>query len=219
MKKVLLTIIASIFTITSVQAFEATVGVSWNQSVFAAEGKEDGYNESGALSESTTEYGAFEDSYGAIFIEAGNETVAIGLSYSESLSTPTNVNEANFPGSGNATSNVSADFEEFYQLYGLVRIPLGGLYVKAGIANVEVVTKETQRSGNTYPDTDTDGYVVGIGWEHKADNGFGLRAEIHGHAFDDVEVSNNQATTGNNNVITVSEMIGLTGQISLLKTF
>ena len=82
-----------------------------------------------------------------------------------------------------------------------------------------MIVNETQRSGNTYPDTDINGYIVGLGIQHNADNGFVGRAEIQGHTFDDVSVNNGVATTGNHNKITISDMIGLTGQISILKTF
>jgi len=219
MKKVLLIIIASLFSFASANAVEISVGIGYNNAVFAAEGKEDGYNESGTLSETTVEYGAFDDSYGSIYLEAGNEMGSIGISYSETIKTPSNVNEANFPGTGNATSRVSADFENFVSLYGILKIPFAGLYAKAGISQADVIINETQRSGNTYPDTDINGYIVGLGIQHNADNGFGVRAEIQGHTFDDVSVNNGVATTGNHNKITISEMIGLTGQISILKTF
>mgnify|MGYP001203045730 CR=1 FL=1 len=83
----------------------------------------------------------------------------------------------------------------------------------------ELKTKEKQGSGNSYPDTDTSGHMVAIGYQHETDAGIGIRAEIQGHVFDDVSVTNGVATTGNHNKITVSDMIGATAQLSLVKTF
>ena len=84
---------------------------------------------------------------------------------------------------------------------------------------VDVKINETQKSGNTYNDTDTQGVVLGFGWQKSSDNGIGIRAEVTGHQFEDVSADNNVATSGNRNEISVSDMMGLSGKISILKTF
>ena len=77
---------------------------------------------------------------------------------------------------------------------------------------------ETNASAN-YQDTDTDGYTIGIGIE-KDLGGVGIRAEITGHEFDDVNANNGKgAGTADANVIDVSEMIGATATISIVKNF
>ena len=219
MKKVLLIIFASLLSFTSANAVEFTVGLSGVNSVFAAEGTENNYNESGASPVVTKEYGAFSPSFGEVFLETGNETVSIGLAYAESFSTPTNVNEAGCcaTGAGN-TSSVNVAFEGYTTLYALVRAPWG-LYGKLGWSTVDVKINETQKSGNTYNDTDTQGVVLGFGWQKSSDNGIGIRAEVTGHQFEDVSADNNVATSGNRNEISVSDMMGLSGRISILKTF
>ncbi|MDA9709214.1 hypothetical protein N9U18_00960 [Candidatus Pelagibacter sp.] len=219
MKKVLLVILAGLFTIGSAYAQPSyTIGIGFNKGVFAAEGKEDNFSETGSLASTTTEYGAFEDSYASIYVEVGNETGSIGIAYQDDVSTPTNVNEVGgMPSSNSATSKVSADFSGVITFYGLVNLPMN-TYLKAGIVQGDIAVNETQKSGNTYKDQDLEGYVLGFGYQHEADQA-NIRFELLGHTYDDVSADNGVATSGNHNKITISDMIGANAQISVNKSF
>ena len=220
MKKVLLTILAGMFMIGSAYAQPSfTVGIGFNKGVFAAEGREENFDESGTLKSVTEEYGAFEDSYASIYVEVGNEVGSIGLAYQDDVATPTNVNETNADdgGSSTATSTVSADFSGVITLYGLVNLPLN-TYLKAGIVQGDIAINETQKSGNTYKDQDLEGYVLGFGYQHALDAA-NVRFELLGHTYDDVESNNGVATTGNHNKVRVSNMIGANAQISVNRSF
>ena len=83
----------------------------------------------------------------------------------------------------------------------------------------DIETIETTKSGSTYPDTSTDGFIAGFGYEHQAGNGFGIRIEIVGHEFDNVKVDNGQGTGGNLNIIEVTEMYGATASLAVVKSF
>ena len=218
MKKVLLLILAGMFAATTALAQPSmTVGVGLNKGVFAAEGKEENFVD-GSLGTTTVEYGAFEDTYGSIYVEFGNETASIGLSYQDDVSTPTNVNEVGGAGEqGTPTSTVSADFQDVLTLYGLVMLPKD-FYLKAGIVDGDIEVNEVQKSGNTYADQDLEGYVLGFGVQKEA-SGANIRLELLGHSYDDVSADNGVATTGNHNKITISEMIGANAHISINKTF
>ncbi len=196
-----------------------TIGVGLNQGVFAAEGKEENFDEGGTIKNTTVEYGAFVDSYASLYVEMGNDVASLGLSFQGDVGTPTNINESNGDdgGSSVATSTVSAEFESVYTLYGLVKLPMN-MYVKGGIVRGDIVINETQRSGNTYKDQDLEGYVLGLGYEHEVDVA-NVRLELLGHAYDDVTTNNGVATTGNHNKIIVSDMIGANAQISINKSF
>ena len=214
MKKVLLTILAGIFMIGSAYAQPSyTIGLALNKGVFAAEGKEDNFDESGSLKTTTVEYGAFEDTYASIYLEMGNEVGSIGVSYQDDVSTPTNVNEDD----NSATSTVSASFDDVITVYGLINLPMN-TYLKAGIVQGDIAVNETQKSGNTYKDQDLEGYVFGVGYQHEADAA-NIRFELLGHTYDDVTANNGVATSGNHNKITVSDMIGANAHISLNKSF
>ena len=218
MKKVLLLILAGMFAATTALAQPSmTVGVGLNKGVFAAEGKEENFVD-GSLGTTTVEYGAFEDSYGSIYVEFGNETASIGLSYQDDVSTPTNVNEVGGAGEQSTpTSTVSAKFQDVLTLYGLVMLPKD-FYLKAGIVDGDIQVNEVQKSGNTYADQDLEGYVLGFGVQKEA-SGANIRLELLGHSYDDVSADNGVATTGNHNKITISEMIGANAHISINKTF
>jgi len=218
MKKVLLLILAGMFAATTALAQPSmTVGVGLNKGVFAAEGKEENFVD-GSLGTTTVEYGAFEDTYGSIYVEFGNETASIGLSYQDDVSTPTNVNEVGGAGEQSTpTSTVSAKFQDVLTLYGLVMLPKD-FYLKAGIVDGDIQVNEVQKSGNTYADQDLEGYVLGFGVQKEA-SGANIRLELLGHSYDDVSADNGVATTGNHNKITISEMIGANAHISINKTF
>ena len=224
MKKVLLIIFAGMLSFSQANAdllgdASITLGVGYNEAVFAATGQERNHDESGTLRTTVEEYGAFNEEYATVFVEAGNDVVSIGLSYASSFDTPENVSGDERTLS-NAANRVSADFSSFMNIYGLVRIPLGGLYVKAGVAKVDVSIANTSRSGVSYSaPEDLEGWTIGFGWDQQISNGFGIRAEITGHEFDDVEVNNGVAATGNVNYIKISDMIGATGTIAITKTF
>jgi len=218
MKKILTIVFATLFSFSAAQAVEVTIGVGYNLGVFAAEGKEENYaRASNSIDETTVEYGAFDDSYANVLLEVGNEMGAIGLAWHETLQTPNNVNEAAGPGDTN-TSSVSVDFDSYVQLYLLARLPFG-LYFKGGYGEADVIVNETQKSGNTYNDTSIEGLIAGLGYQYNADNGIGIRAEVMGHSFDDITVNNGKTNTTNLNVIGISDMIGINGNISLVKSF
>ena len=184
--------------------------------VFAARSRRN-HDESGTLRTTVEEYGAFNEEYASFFVEAGNDQVSIGVSVAQN-----SILQKIFLVTkkiSNAANRVSAEFENFMNIYGLVRIPLGGLYAKVGYASVDAKINNTSRSGVTYPDADVDGITIAFGWDQQLENGFGIRAEIQGHEFDDVEVNNGVSSSGNINYVKISDMIGATGTISVTKTF
>tara|TARA_Y100000748_G_C15434588_1_gene464604 strand:+ start:300 stop:965 length:666 start_codon:yes stop_codon:yes gene_type:complete len=221
MKKVLLILVASVFSFSTAMAeVMFTAGVSMNQSVFAAEGKERNYDYAGSLQKTTVEYGAFEEKYASMFVEVGNGTVGVGFSYVPGeIETPQNTNTQVQITNGTSTDeNVKASFESLTTVYLIGRLPVWGLYAKAGISQVDVDITEDHASAN-YQDTDTDGFTIGFGIE-KDVGGLSVRAEIMGHDFDDVNANNGKAVgVADANVIDVTEMIGATATLSILKNF
>ena len=134
------------------------MGLGYSESVFAATGQERNHDESGTLRTTVEEYGAFNEEFASMFVEAGNDQVSIGVSIASKFNTPEHISGDERTLS-NAANRVSAEFENFMNIYGLVRVPLGGLYAKVGYASVDAVIRNTSRSGVTYPDADIDGYT------------------------------------------------------------
>jgi hypothetical protein len=230
MKKLIIVAVFAIFSASSAMSAGLTditpsVGISFNNAAFAGEGNSRESNESGATDVTTDEYGAFAETYGSIFLEAGfGDVIALGIEYVPSgIESPTNTSRESEGGSGvgidPGNSQVSATFEDLTTVYARINVPLGGTYLKFGFSQVDVIINEVMESGNKYKDVDTEGYTAGIGYAHEIANGFSIRAEVMASQFDDVQTDNGVATTGNRHVVQVESMWGAKGTVSLVKSF
>ena len=104
-------------------------------------------------------------------------------------------------------------------LYAIVDVPFGGLYLKAAISEVDVKTQEQLGTGGNYPDTNTDGFHVGIGIEREV-GGLSMRVEVMGSDYDEVQATDeNAASDETAKVVKINDMIGARATISLLKSF
>jgi len=222
MKKLIIVAVFAIFSASSAMSASLTditpsVGISFNNAAFAGEGNSRENNETGSVDVTTDEYGAFTETYGSIFLEAGfGDVISLGIEYVPSgISSPTNTSREN----EGSNSSVSADFEDLTTVYAKINVPLGGTYLKFGFSQVDVVINDKMASGNTYKDVDTEGYTAGIGYAHEISNGFSIRGEVMASQFDDVQTDNGVAATGNRNVVQVESMWGAKGTVSLVKSF
>ena len=222
MKKLIIVAVFAIFSASSAMSASLTditpsVGISLNNAAFAGEGNSRENNETGSVDVTTDEYGAFTETYGSIFLEAGfGDVISLGIEYVPSgISSPTNTSREN----EGSNSSVSADFEDLTTVYAKINVPLGGTYLKFGFSQVDVVINDKMESGNTYKDVDTEGYTAGIGYAHEISNGFSIRAEVMASQFDDVQTDNGVAASGNRNVVQVESMWGAKGTVSLVKSF
>ena len=218
MKKLIIAI-SSILLLTVSSAmsmeFRPSIGISGNMAVYAATGTEKNFNEAGTAVDTTTdEHGAFVAEYGSIFVEAAlNDMISIGLDYvPQDFETPENVSNED---EGNQRT-ASARFDELTTVYAKVNIPLGGAYLKVGYSQVDVTSNENGGSRNSYGNASTDGYTVGLGYNHEVASGFSVRLEVTGSEFEDVTVNNGQT---NKTEISVKEMIGARGTLSIVKSF
>ena len=218
MKKILATLAAIIFSTSAFAAdiSQLSIGVSGNYGLYAADGKEENTNVSGTLERTTKKDGAaFVDEYGSIFVEfAVNDNVSIGLDYvPDAVETPQNVNSGE--GTDDTTDiKVKAEFNELTTLYVLAKSDIG-VYGKFGISTMDIDV--SSENAGTYPDPGSnDGIQLAVGYEHQADGGIAVRAELAYHEFDDVSANNGQT---DKNTITVTNMQGATGRISLVKSF
>ena len=218
MKKILATLVAVVFSTSAfaIDISNLSVGISGNYGIYGANGKEENYTHTGTLERTTKKEGAaFVDQYASIFIEASlTDNVSIGLSYvPEAVETPQNVNSGE--GSDDTTDiKVKAEFEELTTLYVLAKSDIG-VYGKFGLSTMNIDV--TSENAGTYSDPGSnEGIELAIGYEHEAADGVSVRAELAYHEFDDVS-ANNGIT--DKNEITITNMEGATGRISLVKSF
>ena len=215
MKKLIIAISTFVLFATNAMSIDLrpSIGVSGNMAAYAATGIERNFNEAGtAVDETTTEYGAFKENYPSIFVEVGlNDAVSLGVDYvPTTIKTPENVSNIN---EGNSNT-VRAEIEQYTTIYAKVNIPLGGLYAKVGYAMFDVTSIET--NANSYGDDSSNGYTLGLGYNHDVTDGFAIRAEVTASSFDNVEANNGQT---NKTEVEVEDMIGARGTISLVKSF
>ena len=123
MKKVLLIIFAGMLSFSQANAgvlgdASLTLGVGYNEAVFAATGQERNHDESGTLRTTVEEYGAFNEEFASLFIEAGTDKVSVGVSIASKFNTPEHISGDERTLS-NAANRVSAEFENFMNIYGL----------------------------------------------------------------------------------------------------
>ena len=220
MKK-LMTIIFSIFFVHSNASAEIglNVGVSGQLGLFAASGSET----TGGLAthkDNGSEYGAA--GWGSIFVEKTlGERFLFGVDYVPSALETDTVETAkddmrtdDASTVSKSTNKVQIDFEDLTTFYLGVNLT-ENFYAKAGLVRVDVITNESLETGSTYGNTDLDGTVFGIGYNKSMDNGFFIRAEGNYMNFDGASLT----SSANSNKISLTSLDGVSGKISIGKTF
>ena len=219
MKKILATLAAVVFSTSTFAAdiSQLSIGITGNYGLYGADGKEENTNVSGTLERTTKKDGAaFTETYASIFAEYEvNDQVSIGLSYTpEAVETPQNVNDGEGGAGENTEIKVKAAFEELTTLYVLAKSDIG-VYGKFGVSNMNIDV--TSENAGTYSDPGSNtGIELALGYEHEAADGVSVRAELAYHEFDDVSANNGQT---DKNTITITNMRGATGRISIVKSF
>ena len=222
MKKLLLSIVFSVLYVSSASAeLGVNIGVSGNAGLFVANASEtfDGTLAANTKSKNTgTEYGAA--GYGSIFIEKTlGSVLVLGVDYTPgSLSTDTTETAKSDMLGSNATpvvnNKVQIDFEDLTTYYVSARMG-ENFYAKAGLTSVSVVTNENLATGSTYGNVDLDGMTYGLGFNHTTDSGAFVRVEGNYVSFDSASVT----SSANSNVIKLSSLDGVSGKISIGKSF
>ena len=221
---------------TSVFA-DGKVGISFGKGVWAATGEETGLDNTTTSTENKAVggshgldsgkkdrkgHGAFVDTVQSIFFEWDNGPVAVGIQLFSDIETPqaTNIQSSDSSGSTQSTNTVEAEFQKEKMLYAIVDVPLPidlGLYIKAGISTVDVITKENMGTGASYGDTSTDGMHIGIGFEQEL-GALLVRAEVIGSEYDDVQqTDSNSASDETAKTVKVTDLIGARASISIVK--
>ena len=174
----------------------------------------------GDVSKSTAGQDEAEGAFalGSIFAEYEvNDVIAFGIDYvPHSMETETAENTLNETGS-DVKNTVQVDFEDLTTAYVLISPPDAmGLYLKAGMMQVDVITNEKLATGGKYGNTDLDGSMFGVGYVYAADNGAFVRIEGNYLSFDSQEITN----TKNSDVkVKLKNLDGLAGKISIGKSF
>ena len=166
----------------------------------------------------TKQAGAFQNDIGSVFIEYTAGRATVGIDYHlKDIETPSNTNMqfTSATSQVNLTNTVKATFKNHVTAY--ISVPVfHALYLKAGGIMVDITTQEKLGTGGQYGNTDTTGITAGFGLSHEIQDGVSVRAEALFAQYDDVTVTNSNNTTTS---VSVEDMMGASGRISIVKTF
>ena len=220
-----LIVVLSTFAIsTAASAVSISVGAAYNGGLAYAEAKET----NGTGGDVDTEDGVLDTSHMGVFVEVGNETLALGVEYQmEDIDTneATNVTRDLAGGQGQnlgpnegtaVTNRVSATIEEMYTVYASVMIPNTSMYVKASYVQGNVATKESLGTGGSYGDEDLKGTGLGVGTKYTADNGLFVGFEGMYTEYDKITATNDNDSEKK---VEITDMSGLNLSLRVGKTF
>ena len=223
MKKIIITLISGLYLFATSASAEMglNIGISGTGGIFGATAKETHSVDSGANAGSTDEDTEIASvGYPSAFLEKefADGRFAIGLEYvpvafeSDTAETTKQDMEPDATSRTAVENRVQVDLEDLTTIY--VSFALTeGMYVKAGIASMEVITNENLATGSSYGNTTLDGTVLGVGYNMDFDNGMFARVEGEYMSFDGVSLS------ANDNTITLKNLDGLSGKLSLGRSF
>ena len=218
MKKITLAILLLLGTFSIASAeIGVNVGVSGQMGVFTAEAEETLGTQRKGKDDAIGVFG-----YGSIFVEKNlGQYLTIGVDYVPSaLSTETaestKLQKTTAAPAGTAvTQTVKVDLEDLTTLYVALNLT-ENFYVKAGMMEVDVITKESLGTGGAYGNTSLDGTIFGMGYNKDLTNGIFVRAEGTYMDIDGVVLN---ATDAETKSIKITDVGGVSGKISVGKSF
>ena len=172
MKKQILTIIASFLLFTSANAIEFGIGVSGSFATVSAEGTETESANTGAEGSVRDASVDAMTGVGSIFAEVildngitfGAEIVPMSADVSDATHSrsDTSVAASGEGVTGTNTRTADAEVENFTTLY--TEIPVGGIFIKAGLSQIDINTLENSlTNGGSYKNDTVDGVTYGLG--------------------------------------------------------
>ncbi len=220
MRKLILSLFFSLAYIGSASAdLGLNFGVSGQAGIFAASGKESNPN---ANTKGTgSEHG--EAAWGSVFVEGtfgdrfivGVDYVPAALETETAETAKSDKRTASVETVTDSTNKIQVDFEHLTTIYAGMMIT-DNFYVKAGAMTVDVITNEDLGTGGAYGDTEMDGTMFGLGYHNALDNGVFFRFEGNYLDFGSASQTN---TNNANRKIELTSLDGISGKISLGKTF
>ena len=227
MKKTLIGLFIAMFSFGTASADAGVnIGVSGQLGLFAAtatEFDEGTHGTTTSTDEQRTESDYLGLGYASIFVEKEIGAAFIGVDFvPQSLESETKDSQRNdctgtetCAGSDftTVTNTVKVEFNDMVTAYAGLKI--GNAYVKAGVVQVDLDTKENLGTGSSYGNTSMDGIMVGIGGQTTLDNGMFIRAEANFMEFDPVSLTSDTTV----NKITVDELNGVSGKVSIGTSF
>ena len=220
--RILLSVFLGAFLFTSVQAGSIGFGISGNVGTISAEGTETEASNSGTDNSIRSATAGNNFGFGTAFLEynfGDSERFTIGVDYVPGTADVNNKNlsrtdvtaDGNEANQQDGTRTANAEISDHITYYAEL-VLVEGFYVKAGIAQVDIKTKDSYTTGTygLYPDKTLDATIFGLGV--KGDLGDGnLFYKLEGtyHDYD-----NFSATSTTSNTVSAS-LDGYNGKLAI----
>ena len=222
MKKIIISLLSGLYFLSTSASAEMgmNIGASGTMGLFGATAKETHSVDSGALAGSTAEDSEIAAvAYGSLFIEKELGMITLGVEYvptafeSDTAETAKQDKRTDDVETiTESTNKVQVDLENMYTLYVSFNVT-DNAYVRACISSIDVMTNEDLGTGSSYGNTSLDGTVLGVGYEKDLNAGLFVRVEGEYREFDGVSL------TSNDNTITLKSLDGVSGKVSIGKSF
>jgi hypothetical protein len=216
MKKITIAILMLLGTFSMASAeLGVNVGISGSMGIFTAKGNEAmGSTDSG--NGSPYDRAVSPLAMGSLFIEKTlGDYVTVGVDYVPNGIDSETATQAKACEASTCTQTIKVSFDDMTTGYLALNVT-ENFYVKAGVIQVDVISKESLDTGGTYGNTSMDGTVIAMGYNKELTNGLFVRAEGSYMEFDDISLL---AATGETRTAHAKDIGGATGKISIGKSF
>ena len=195
-KTVTITLVSAVLMVLPSNAKEIRIGASASVASITSKGTETLKDTAGKTSTEEHANAVIPSLFMEIATDSG---LGLGLDYvigGADLAGSTRTND--HPDAGGATDNDSgsntanAEVDSIVSLY-LTKSFDSGLYVKLGMVQADITTKEVLSTGSSYGNISADGTVVGIGFERVSDGGTFFRTGIDYTDFDSIKLTSTVA--------------------------
>ena len=216
MKKLLIITASILLAFTNANAVEKRIGLAAGFTDVEASGTETLKDSSKKATKSVEEKTVIP----SIFFElAADNGLGLGIEHvpgSADIGTGSRSDDDAETAGGN---KASAEIDGLTSIYAIKTFD-NGLFLKAGITQTDVVTKETLNTGSTYGNKSVDGKLIGVGIHKVRDTGVFFRASAEYTAYDSITLTSGvaDAVTGTTNKID-ADVDTMAFKISIGKAF
>ena len=199
MKKILIISASILLAFTNVNAVEKRIGIAAGFTNVEGSGTETLKDSSKKASKTVDDNTIIP----SIFFElAADNGFGLGI---EHVSGTADIGAGSRPDDDEETSGgnkASAEIDGLTSLYAIKTFD-NGLFLKVGMTQTDVITKETLNTGSTYGNKSVDGKLIGIGMHKTNDNGVFFRASAEYTSYDSFKLTSGvaDAVTGTTNTI------------------
>ena len=199
LKLMFVAVISSFLMILSSNALEKRIGVAAGSTNVEGTGSETLKDSSKKASKTVDDSTLIPSIFAEIASDSG---FGLGVEYVPGTASIGTGSRADDDAETTAGNKASAEIDGLTSVY-VIKTFDNGMFLKAGMTQTDVITKETLGTGSTYGNKSVDGTLVGLGMHKVRDNGTFFRASAEYTDYDSFKLTSGvaDAVTGTTNTI------------------